>query len=176
MKNPQGGGTPFGQLLGMRGVHKEKNLARYELEVVADHFNKRGVAHGGVVASLLDTAPGASVVFSLTPEEWTGTLELSVQFPARRCGPVWSWLKEDWRGAGKAWPSLKGRFATPLEKSWRAPTASGPSGRENRNDTPSLYCALTPVLNHRISDICSQAHRGGEIKPSMQEAVEGDMR
>ena len=80
MKSPQGGGTPFGELLGMRCVHKEKNLARYELEIVADHLNKRGVAHGGVVASLLDTALGASVVFSLTPEEWTGTLELSVQF------------------------------------------------------------------------------------------------
>jgi uncharacterized protein (TIGR00369 family) len=80
MSAPQGGGTPFGRLLGMRCVHRGESLARYEMDVAEDHLNKRGVAHGGVVASLLDTALGAAVVFSLAPEEWTGTLELSVQF------------------------------------------------------------------------------------------------
>src|SRR6058998_3420039 len=80
MKNSQGGSTPFSQLLGMRCISREKGLAHYEMEVGTDHLNRRGVAHGGVVASLLDTALGASVVSTLTPEEWTGTLELSVQF------------------------------------------------------------------------------------------------
>jgi len=80
MTKPPAGSTPFSQLLGMRCVQREKGVARYELEVAADHLNRRGVAHGGVVASLLDTALGASVVSSLAPEEWTGTLELSVQF------------------------------------------------------------------------------------------------
>ena len=80
MKSSQTGSTPFSQLLGMRCLEREKGRARYELEVGPEHLNRRGVAHGGVVASLLDTALGASVVSTLTPEEWTGTLELSVQF------------------------------------------------------------------------------------------------
>ena len=56
-----------------------------ELELVPAHCNRRGVAHGGVVCGLLDTALGAAVVSSLGESEWCGTLELSVQFrdPAR---------------------------------------------------------------------------------------------
>ena len=80
MTSPEKGSTPFSQLLGMRCVEKEMGRVRYEMEVAPDHLNKRGVAHGGVASSLLDTALGASVVSSLAPEEWTGTLELSVQF------------------------------------------------------------------------------------------------
>ncbi len=72
--------TPFNDLLGTRCVLREPGRTRYELTVGPDHLNKRGVAHGGVVASLLDTALGAAVVASIAPEEWTGTLELSVQF------------------------------------------------------------------------------------------------
>jgi len=72
--------TPFNELLGSRCTLREPGRTRYELEVGPDHLNKRGVAHGGVVASLLDTALGAAVVSSIRPREWTGTLELSVQF------------------------------------------------------------------------------------------------
>ena len=80
MKTPQEGSTPFNDLLGSRMVLRETGRMRYELTVGPDHLNRRGVAHGGVVASLLDTALGAAVVSSITKEEWTGTLELSVQF------------------------------------------------------------------------------------------------
>jgi uncharacterized protein (TIGR00369 family) len=38
------------------------------------------VAHGGVVASLLDMALGAAVVTSIEPQEWCGTVQISVQF------------------------------------------------------------------------------------------------
>lgn len=89
MSKPQAGSTPFSQLLGMRCIFREQGKTRYELEVGPNLLNKRGVAHGGVVTSLLDTALGGAVVSSLTQEEWTGTLELSVQFrePVRP-GPV----------------------------------------------------------------------------------------
>src|SRR2546422_3152988 len=80
MKSSQAGSTPFSQLLGMRCLEREKGRARYELEVGPEHLNRRGVAHGGVVASLLDTAMGAAVISSIAPEEWCGTLELSIQF------------------------------------------------------------------------------------------------
>ena len=74
------GTTPFNELLGTRCVLREPGRTRYELTVGPDHLNRRGVAHGGVAASLLDTALGAAVITSMAPEEWTGTLEISVQF------------------------------------------------------------------------------------------------
>ena len=79
VKNPRSL-TPFSRLLGMRCLVRENGTSRYEMTIGPDHLNRRGVAHGGVVTSLLDTALGASVVSTLSPEEWTGTLELSVQF------------------------------------------------------------------------------------------------
>lgn len=77
--------TPFNRLLGTRCVFREEGQCRYEVTLGPDHLNQRGVAHGGVVASLLDTALGAAVVSSIKKEEWCGTLQLSVQFrePAR---------------------------------------------------------------------------------------------
>jgi uncharacterized protein (TIGR00369 family) len=42
--------------------------------------NKRGVAHGGVLASLLDSVMGAAVVSAIAEEEWCGTVQLSIQF------------------------------------------------------------------------------------------------
>jgi uncharacterized protein (TIGR00369 family) len=72
--------TPFNELLGTRCVLREPGRTRYELNVGPNHLNRMGVAHGGVAASLLDTALGAAVVTTLAPEEKTGTLQLSVQF------------------------------------------------------------------------------------------------
>jgi len=72
--------TPFNEWFGMRCVRRGRGETVYELQVTSDLLNKRGVAHGGVVASLLDTALGSAVVSGLGPEEWCATLELSVQF------------------------------------------------------------------------------------------------
>ena len=72
--------TPFDELLGVRCLARESARAVYELTVGPAHLNRRGVAHGGVVASLLDTALGAAVVSAITKEEWCGTLQISVQF------------------------------------------------------------------------------------------------
>lgn len=49
------------------------------------HLNINGVVHGGVYATILDTAMGASVVTTLTGEETTATTSLYVEFlrPAR---------------------------------------------------------------------------------------------
>ncbi len=44
------------------------------------HLNINGVVHGGVYATILDTAMGASVVSLLTEEETTATTSLYVEF------------------------------------------------------------------------------------------------
>lgn len=77
--------TPFDELLGVELLEAEDGRGETRLELTDRHRNRRGVAHGGVVSALLDVSLGAAVVSSLRPEEWCGTLELSVQFrdPAR---------------------------------------------------------------------------------------------
>jgi acyl-CoA thioesterase len=44
------------------------------------HLNLNGVVHGGVYATILDTAMGASVVTLLAPGETTATTSLYVEF------------------------------------------------------------------------------------------------
>ncbi|MGD8329325.1 MAG: PaaI family thioesterase [Acidobacteriota bacterium] len=81
--------TPFGTHLGMEIVDAADGVASVRMEL-ADHLrNRRGVAHGGAVASLLDAALGAAVISAIAPQEWCGTLQLSIQFhdPARH-GPL----------------------------------------------------------------------------------------
>ena len=80
MKTSDDSTMPFNRLLGTRCLLKEEGKSRYELSLGPDHLNRRGVAHGGVVASLLDTALGAAVISTIASEEWCGTLELSIQF------------------------------------------------------------------------------------------------
>ena len=81
--------TPYGRHLGMEVVNAAAGRAEVRLTLAPHLCNRRGVAHGGAIASLLDTALGAAVVSSLAPEEWCGTTQLSVQFsdPAR-AGPL----------------------------------------------------------------------------------------
>ncbi|HZY69615.1 MAG TPA: PaaI family thioesterase [Thermoplasmata archaeon] len=53
--------------------------------VEARHLNINGVVHGGVYATILDTAMGGAVVTTLGPDEVTATTSLYVEFfrPAR---------------------------------------------------------------------------------------------
>lgn len=82
---PRRSPTPFDEFLGVEVVEAAGGRAEARLELAPHHCNRRGVAHGGVVSALLDVSLGAAVVSTLSPEEWCGTLELSVQFrdPAR---------------------------------------------------------------------------------------------
>jgi uncharacterized protein (TIGR00369 family) len=77
---PASASTPFNRWFGMRRVRHDKGSAEYELMITPSLLNRRGVAHGGAVTSLLDTALGAAVVTGLEPEEWCATLQLSIQF------------------------------------------------------------------------------------------------
>ncbi len=55
--------------------------------VEARHLNINGVVHGGVYATILDTAMGGSVVSLLTEDETTATTSLYVEFlSAARAG------------------------------------------------------------------------------------------
>ncbi len=81
--------TPYGEHLGFELLEAAGGNARIRLELAKHLCNSRGVAHGGALSSLLDSALGAAVISSMKPEEWCGTRQLSIQFnePARR-GPL----------------------------------------------------------------------------------------
>jgi len=81
--------TPFGRHLGIEILEAVAGTASARLELEEHLCNRRGVAHGGAVASLLDSALGAAVISSMEPQEWCGTLQLSIQYnnPARH-GPL----------------------------------------------------------------------------------------
>jgi uncharacterized protein (TIGR00369 family) len=81
--------TAYGQHLGMEILEAFEGNASIRMPLSDVICNRRGVAHGGAVASLLDSALGAAVISAIKPQEWCGTLQISVQYndPARH-GPL----------------------------------------------------------------------------------------
>ncbi len=73
---------PFNQYLGIHVSRMEGGEAEAAIEIGPQHANNRGVAHGGVVSSLLDSAMGAAVISAIPKEWWCATTGLSVQFIA----------------------------------------------------------------------------------------------
>ena len=73
---------PFNQYLGIRVVRMEDGEAEAAIDLEPHHTNNRGVAHGGVVSSLLDSAMGAAVISAIPKEWWCATTGLSIQFVA----------------------------------------------------------------------------------------------
>jgi len=71
---------PFNSYLGVEVVRLEKGEAEATLNLAAHHLNARGVAHGGVISSLLDTVLGGAVISAIPREWWCATTSLSIQF------------------------------------------------------------------------------------------------
>jgi uncharacterized protein (TIGR00369 family) len=75
----------FNRFLGMDRVRTGGGHAEIILDVREEFTNRRGVVHGGAVSALLDSALGAAVISGIQPQEWCGTIQISVRFliPAR---------------------------------------------------------------------------------------------
>ncbi len=71
---------PFNTYLGTEVVRKDAGGSEVVLDLAPHHLNRRGVAHGGVITSLLDSALGAAVIASMPREWWCATTSLSTQF------------------------------------------------------------------------------------------------
>ncbi|CAA9529493.1 MAG: hypothetical protein AVDCRST_MAG91-2819 [uncultured Sphingomonadaceae bacterium] len=76
--------SAFQQLMGYRLVEWAPDYAVVAYDVMPDHLNRTNRLHGGVIASLLDTAAGYAGCFCATPGETrtTVTLSLTVNFLA----------------------------------------------------------------------------------------------
>lgn len=71
---------PFAKLIGMRLVDIRPSLAVVEVEMRDDLRQPSGVLHGGVTATLIDTAMAFAVRTHLTDTEPTATIDLNVHY------------------------------------------------------------------------------------------------
>jgi uncharacterized protein (TIGR00369 family) len=72
--------VPYACLLGLEFVGASRGEATFALEVREELTRMGGIAHGGALASLLDTAAAFAVHTLLAPEERTVTVDLTVHF------------------------------------------------------------------------------------------------
>jgi uncharacterized protein (TIGR00369 family) len=72
----------YSQLIDYRLQQGDKGYAEVALTVGPQHLNRLGVMHGGVMATLIDTATGFAVAFAESPERMKPavTLTLNTQF------------------------------------------------------------------------------------------------
>jgi uncharacterized protein (TIGR00369 family) len=66
--------------LGMEGVHVEEGRVVFALDPGPEHGNPMGTTHGGILATLLDSAMTCAVHSKLPAGAWPTTLEISVRF------------------------------------------------------------------------------------------------
>jgi uncharacterized protein (TIGR00369 family) len=72
----------FSQLIGYTLRNRATSYAELELTVEPKHLNRLNVPHGGVLATLIDTATGIAVALSKGPDQIVPavTISLSMQF------------------------------------------------------------------------------------------------
>jgi uncharacterized protein (TIGR00369 family) len=75
-------GSGYSQLIGYRVTRWDTGYCEMELTVEPKHLNRLDVPHGGVLATLIDTAAGIAVALAQGPDKVLPavTLSLSMQF------------------------------------------------------------------------------------------------
>lgn len=71
---------PFSKLIGMRLVDLQLDLATIKIEMRDDLRHPGGILHGGVTATLIDTAMAFAVRTRVGPTEGTATIDLTVHY------------------------------------------------------------------------------------------------
>jgi uncharacterized protein (TIGR00369 family) len=71
---------PVAQTLGFTAVSVSEGVARFELDPQEFHYNPIGSVHGGVIATLCDSACGCAVHSLLPAGAYYTSLDLSVKF------------------------------------------------------------------------------------------------
>ncbi len=71
---------PIARLLGFGVIEVDEGRAVFSAEPGEQHYNPIGVVHGGLAATLLDSAMGCAVHTTLEPGWSYGSLDLSARF------------------------------------------------------------------------------------------------
>lgn len=79
MERPYSG---YAELIGYELIEKARDFARLRLVVGPQHLNRMQVPHGGVLATVLDSATGFAVAFADGPDKVLKavTITMNVQF------------------------------------------------------------------------------------------------
>lgn len=82
---------PIAELLGMRLVQVGEGEAAFEITPGEQHYNPIGVVHGGLAATLLDSAMGCAVQTLMPARSGYTTLEMKVNLVraiTKQCGTL----------------------------------------------------------------------------------------
>lgn len=71
---------PFVHLLGIELGELRRGQATMQLEMRDELRRNNGVAHGGAIASLVDTAAAFAILTLLEPDETTTTIDLTIHY------------------------------------------------------------------------------------------------
>ena len=72
--------VPFAKLLGIKLDSVEPGDATLSLQIRDDFKQNAGVVHGGVIASLIDSATAFAIIPLLNPDERTTTVDLTISY------------------------------------------------------------------------------------------------
>ena len=72
--------NPFSRLIGMRMVEMRPGEAVIEIEMRDELRQPHGLLHGGVTATLIDTAMAFAVITKLDENEKASTVDLTVHY------------------------------------------------------------------------------------------------
>ena len=72
--------VPFGKLLGLKLESIKPGEATLSLEIRDDFMQNNGVVHGGVIASLIDSATAFSIIPLLGKDERITTVDLTINY------------------------------------------------------------------------------------------------
>jgi uncharacterized protein (TIGR00369 family) len=73
-------GNPFSQMIGMRLVEMRPGEAVIEIDMRDELRQPHGLLHGGVTATLIDTAMAFAVITKLEENEKASTVDLTVHY------------------------------------------------------------------------------------------------
>ena len=72
--------SPMGRLMGFRLVEVEEGRAVFAVEPGAQHSNGIGIAHGGLAATLIDSATGCAINTLMSAGRVFTTLEMKINY------------------------------------------------------------------------------------------------
>lgn len=72
--------TPMWRSLGIDLIEAEKGRTLFRIEPRQGHANTNGVAHGGLAASLIDSAASCAVITETDAGDWSTTVALEIKF------------------------------------------------------------------------------------------------
>jgi uncharacterized protein (TIGR00369 family) len=80
MRKTEPGMSPFWDYIGMIEEKIEEGYAELRIHITPNLLQRRGVVHGGVVATLVDGAVGSAVRSVLSEEQASATVEMKVNY------------------------------------------------------------------------------------------------